>query len=106
MPVSSEAWRAGELGTQNLCWTLSLRRRLLTLETTQSICLESLAEPDANCDYSLHSLIMDRTNTIHLTCLQVLFFAAQVSACYSMCRSKNRYIIRTRIEILTVPEPR
>jgi len=80
MPVSSEAWRAGELGTQKLCWTLSSRRRLLTLEPTQSICLESLAEPDANCDYSLHSLIMDRTNTIHLTC-----FTSALFHCTSIC---------------------
>ena len=37
MPVSSEVWRAGELGTQNLYWTPSSRRRLLTLEPTQSV---------------------------------------------------------------------
>jgi len=83
MPVSSEAWRAGELGTQNLCWTLSSRRRLLTLEPTQSICPESLAEPDVNCDYFLHSLIVDRTNT-HLTCFTSARFRRTIPACYSV----------------------
>jgi len=77
MPVSSKAWRAGELGTPNLCWPLSWRRRLLTLEPTQSICPESLAGPGVNCNYSVHSLSWIGPTPSILHGLEVLVFATQ-----------------------------